>query len=598
MSDADLMAIRQLGRVSFAEIKQKLSAYIDQHPEAITQAPHREAESSLHTTDSVFTTTLPASIPDPPTRLEGLLRQVGCETLREAIALAFFSDQGLREEMRKVVHILVYDHPDLIQWTPLEMLNLSTRAYKVLTRSGIWTIEQLALMPEREIRKIPHVGTTLQAEITEKLRSFLATFLSPGAALDLPKQIEPPLPYDSNLSGAALDSLIEEWLLPLGERHRQVISWRYGLDGKVFTLEEIGLRLGITRERVRQLESKAIYQLRMPQHCFIVQPLVEVIRKALAEAGGICTEVQLGEVLTETIKVERVNPQGVVRLLLSTQDEFAEVRGLQSWGFKRLPLHLCAEIGRIALEILAATYAPLSKEELLDRFKATHWYQEHADQLNDAFILACININGKIVYNDDGHFGLEIWSRRYQDDIILALRKLGRPAHYSEIAAAINATLPKEQQVTPRTVHIRLMQNPDLFVWVGRKGMYGLREWGLEQAPSYEEALIQILEQTGYPLTFQEILTRLSALRPYYEENSVNIVLSTNKRFRSFRDGTYGLAEWQDDRLASEEYRLRRVFGDTNTVPSAPKPRPGLKEAIEKVDDFISLSRRRIAVEH
>ena len=53
-------------------------------------------------------------------------------------------------------------------------------------------------------------------------------------------------------------------LKTLSARAELILRMRYGLeDGKLYTLEEIGEKLGITRERVRQVEAKALRQLRM-----------------------------------------------------------------------------------------------------------------------------------------------------------------------------------------------------------------------------------------------------------------------------------------------------------------------------------------------
>ena len=51
----------------------------------------------------------------------------------------------------------------------------------------------------------------------------------------------------------------------LSERERQVVCLRFGLDdGQVRTLEEVGKAFGVTRERVRQIESKSLAKLRQP----------------------------------------------------------------------------------------------------------------------------------------------------------------------------------------------------------------------------------------------------------------------------------------------------------------------------------------------
>ena len=58
---------------------------------------------------------------------------------------------------------------------------------------------------------------------------------------------------------------IEEALLELNEREQQVVRMRFGLDdGQIRTLEEVGRAFGVTRERIRQIESKTLAKLRHP----------------------------------------------------------------------------------------------------------------------------------------------------------------------------------------------------------------------------------------------------------------------------------------------------------------------------------------------
>jgi hypothetical protein len=136
------------------------------------------------------------------------------------------------------------------------------------------------------------------------------------------------------------------------------------------------------------------------------------------------------------------------------------------------------------------------------------------------------------------------------------------------------------------------MKHPELFVWVGRRGTYGLKEWGMERALSYVETLVQMLQQAGHPLTFQQILAQLPTVRPYYDETSITITLGTNERFRSFADGTYGLAEWREDEFATADYRSQRLFGALDIVPAV-RPKPMVVQALDSVDDFIAQARGR-----
>ena len=65
----------------------------------------------------------------------------------------------------------------------------------------------------------------------------------------------------ANASSAMLLETLEDVLSP---RERQILKLRYGFGGREYTLEEIGRKLQITRERVRQIEERALRKLRQP----------------------------------------------------------------------------------------------------------------------------------------------------------------------------------------------------------------------------------------------------------------------------------------------------------------------------------------------
>ena len=107
----------------------------------------------------------------------------------------------------------------------------------------------------REIIKIAQEPVSLETPIGEEEDSHLGDFI--------PDE-ETPAPADA-ATAAILREVIEKQLQTLSEREADVIKLRFGLyDGKTRTLEEVGKQFDITRERIRQIEAKAIRKLKHP----------------------------------------------------------------------------------------------------------------------------------------------------------------------------------------------------------------------------------------------------------------------------------------------------------------------------------------------
>ena len=70
--------------------------------------------------------------------------------------------------------------------------------------------------------------------------------------------------------------------------------------------------------------------------------------------------------------------------------------------------------------------------------------------------------------------GLKKWAKRKLDEVVLALRQIGHPAHYSIIAEQANTLLPQDQRTSARNIHAILDRYPDIFINVGR-GKYWLQ---------------------------------------------------------------------------------------------------------------------------
>ena len=107
----------------------------------------------------------------------------------------------------------------------------------------------------REIYKISQDPVSLETPIGEEDDSHLGDFIKDEHNLS-------PEEFATN---ELLKDEISEVLLTLTEREEKVIRLRFGLeDGKPRTLEEVGQMFGVTRERIRQIEAKALRKLRHP----------------------------------------------------------------------------------------------------------------------------------------------------------------------------------------------------------------------------------------------------------------------------------------------------------------------------------------------
>ena len=107
----------------------------------------------------------------------------------------------------------------------------------------------------REIYKISQDPVSLETPIGEEDDSHLGDFIKDEHNMS-------PEDYTTN---ELLKDEIDDVLLTLTEREEKVIRLRFGLeDGKARTLEEVGQMFGVTRERIRQIEAKALRKLRHP----------------------------------------------------------------------------------------------------------------------------------------------------------------------------------------------------------------------------------------------------------------------------------------------------------------------------------------------
>ena len=145
----------------------------------------------------------------------------------------------------------------------VEIINKLTRVQRQLLHdlgrepSPEEIAEMMEITPQkvREVLKVSQSPVSLETPIGEEGDSHLADFIEDSSAV---------VPIDA-ASFVLLQEQLESVLDTLDSREKQIIRLRFGIiDGHPHTLEEVGREFGVTRERIRQIESKTLSKLRHP----------------------------------------------------------------------------------------------------------------------------------------------------------------------------------------------------------------------------------------------------------------------------------------------------------------------------------------------
>ncbi len=142
-----------------------------------------------------------------------------------------------------------------------KMLRISHQLTQRLGRDP--TPEELAAEMEIPVRKVEQMmdvarrPLSLEMPTDDEEESTLGDFVEDTDSPSPPEEV----------SSSMLREILMEILAELPPREVKILQMRYGLlDGQTYTLEEVGKKLGVTRERVRQIEAQALSRLRHPAH--------------------------------------------------------------------------------------------------------------------------------------------------------------------------------------------------------------------------------------------------------------------------------------------------------------------------------------------
>lgn len=328
-------------------------------------------------------------------------------------------------------------------------------------------------------------------------------------------------------------------LAVLPERARDVIVSRYGLDkdSRKMTLEAIGKRYGITRERVRQIENYAIHSIKRSENFIKEKAIFSELHVLLNKLGGIISE----EDLLRHISKEK-SFQNHFHLLLVLGDPFKKEK--EDAHFKHR-WHISDDLAGKVHDALKKLYKNLTDKDLLSELDIIASFLSHVEDISDdykkdnAVVKRWLALSKVIGKNPLGEWGLtsspNIRAKGMRDYAFLVIRKHGSPIHFREVAKSIEKLFDKKAHVA--TTHNELIKDTR-FVLVGR-GLYALAEWGY-MSGVVKDVIRKVLESNG-PLNREQIIDKVLKER-YVKENTIIVNLQNPKHFKRSKEGFYAVA--------------------------------------------------------
>ncbi|NCU38063.1 hypothetical protein EOL96_03360 [Candidatus Saccharibacteria bacterium] len=322
------------------------------------------------------------------------------------------------------------------------------------------------------------------------------------------------------------------------EREREIITRRFGLFDRRETLEQIGELLGITRERVRQLEKAILIRLKIAADEGKIPAVHDVERlviRDLSENGRVGRVQDIASRITGTAPtaqtkahisfVAELSPKLTV---INENDNYYQGIGIVENGDEK---KVRAQIDEI-VKAIKKHAEPVDVETL-------HGMLNH-ESPSQVRALASLS---KLLASLKDIWGLVRWPtvnpKNIRDKIYVILADNGKPMHFSDIAKYIKGSDFKRKDVTTQAIHNELIKDKR-FVLIGR-GIYALDSWGYSKG-TVSDIITKVLKKAGEPLHRDEIVKRVLKSRQV-KETTILLNLQSKPEFKRVAKATYTLAD-------------------------------------------------------
>lgn len=324
----------------------------------------------------------------------------------------------------------------------------------------------------------------------------------------------------------------------LTDRAKDVVVSRYGLGANTskMTLEAIGKKYGITRERVRQIENYSLGNIRKSKEYTKEKKVFDEMKAYIRQLGSVVSEYDL---LNHISKDK--SAQNHAHFLLVVGEDFRKDKEDDEFNHR---WHIDPKLSDRVHESLRKLYSNLSNDDIIPEADMVSAFLDHVKDVSEEYkreevIKRWLSLSKKLGKNSLGEWGKSdssnINAKGMRDYAFLVIRKHGSPIHFREVAHSIEKIFKKKAHVA--TTHNELIKD-SRFVLVGR-GLYALAEWGY-MSGVVKDVIKKIIDKEG-PLTKEEIVEKVLKER-YVKENTILVNLQNPKFFKKDKQGKYSIA--------------------------------------------------------
>lgn len=324
----------------------------------------------------------------------------------------------------------------------------------------------------------------------------------------------------------------------LPPRAYEVIINRFGItdDAQRKTLEAIGQKYGITRERVRQIENTALSLIAKSESFKNEKEVFEELKKTIETLGAIISEQDL----LNHVSKDKLT-QNHINLFLTLGSDFTKHK--EDDHFKTR-WSVDSDVAEQIHKSLRNLFENLSEDELISEGELVARFLDEVKDLsekykNEEIVKRWLSMSNKISKNPLGEWGKStsssIKTRGIKDYAFLMMRKHGSPMHFKEVAKAVASTFDKKCHIA--TCHNELIKD-SRFVLVGR-GIYALSEWGYKTGV-VRDVIKELIKKNG-PMSKEEIVEQVMKER-YLKKNTILVNLQNSKYFKKNKSGQYTIA--------------------------------------------------------